>query len=90
MVKHKISWRNASEIPPGFLQEILQLIMEKNKVCFILISTVHVLHRNFPPKKCLTTHISITSLTLNHTTNGPVNAHLINIAHKKQILQQPL
>ena len=30
MVKHKISWRNAGEIPAGFLQEILQLIMEKS------------------------------------------------------------
>ena len=28
IVKDKISWRNAGEIPPGFLQEILQLIME--------------------------------------------------------------
>ena len=36
MVKHKISWRNAGEIPPGFLQEILKLIMEKNEVCFYL------------------------------------------------------
>ena len=43
MVKHKISWRNAGEIPPGFLQEILQLIMEKNEKCvFILTSTVYV------------------------------------------------
>ena len=34
MVKYKISWSNAGEIPQGFLQEILQLIMEKNeKVC---------------------------------------------------------
>ena len=31
MVKHKISWRNAGEMPLGFLQDILQLIMEKNE-----------------------------------------------------------
>ena len=31
MEHHKISWRNAGEIPPAFLQEILQLIMEKNE-----------------------------------------------------------
>ena len=43
MVKHKISWRNAGEIPSGFFQEILQLIMEKNEKCgFIFTSTVHV------------------------------------------------
>ena len=36
MVKHKISWRNAGEIPLGFLHEILQVIMEKNEKCFFL------------------------------------------------------
>ena len=35
----EISWRNAGE----FLQEILQLIMEKNEKCvFIFTSTEHV------------------------------------------------
>ena len=90
MVKNKISWRNAGEIPPGFLQEILKLIMEENEVCFYLYKHCTCITQKLSAKKCLTTHISITSLTLNHTTNGPVNAHLINIAHKKQILQQPL
>ena len=33
MVKHKISWRNAGEIPPGFLHEIFQPIMVKNEKC---------------------------------------------------------
>ena len=44
MVKHNISWRNVGEIPQGFLQEILQLIMEKkNEKCvFILTGTVYV------------------------------------------------
>ena len=37
MVKHKIIWRNAGEIPPGFLQEVLQLIMEKNEKCFFYL-----------------------------------------------------
>ena len=42
MVKHKISWRNAGEIPLGFLQEILQLIMEKNEKCvFFTLQTLH-------------------------------------------------
>ena len=36
MMMHKISWRNAGEISPGFLKEILQLIMEKNEKCFFL------------------------------------------------------
>ena len=42
MVKHKISWKNAGEILPGFLQDILQLIMGKNeeKCVFIFTSTV--------------------------------------------------
>ena len=41
MEKKKISWRNAGEIPPGFLQEILQIIMEKNEKCvFNFTSTV--------------------------------------------------
>ena len=31
MENHKISLRNAGEIPPAILQEILQLIMEKNE-----------------------------------------------------------
>ena len=30
MKNHKISWSNAGEIPPAFLQKILHLIMEKN------------------------------------------------------------
>ena len=52
MVKHKISWRNAGEIPPGFLQEILQLIMEKNEKCvFIFISTVHTFEKGLPVNK---------------------------------------
>ena len=44
MVKHKISWRNAGEIPLGFRHEILQVIMEKNEKCvfFYLYSTVSV------------------------------------------------
>ena len=45
MVKHKISWRNAGEIPPGFLHEILQLIMEKN-VLFTL-QALHIMLKNF-------------------------------------------
>ena len=41
MEKKKISWRNAGEIPPGFLQEILQIIIEKNEKCvFNFTSTV--------------------------------------------------
>ena len=31
MENHKISWRNAGDIFPAFLQESLQLIMEKNE-----------------------------------------------------------
>ena len=42
MENHKISWRNAGEIPRAFLQKILQLILEKNeKWLFKFISTVH-------------------------------------------------
>ena len=41
MVKHKISWRNAGEIPPGFLQEILQLIMEKNEKCVLSLQALY-------------------------------------------------
>ena len=41
-MKHKISWRNAGEIPPGFLQEILQLIMEKNEECTVLVNIWHL------------------------------------------------
>ena len=43
MENHKISWRNAGEISPAFLQKILQLIMEKNeKWQFLFTSTVVV------------------------------------------------
>ena len=42
MVKHKISWRNAGEIPPGFLQEILQLIMEKNEKCILSLQALYI------------------------------------------------
>ena len=90
MVKHKISWRNAGEIPPGFLQEILQLIMEKNEVCFYLNKHCTCITQKLSAKKVPDyTYLNYKSY-FNHTTNGPVNAHLINIAHKKQILQQPL
>ena len=88
MVKHKISWRNAGEIPPGFLQEVLQLIMEKNEVCFYLYKHCTCITQKLSAKKVPDyTYLNYKS-SLNHTTNGPVNAHLINIAHKKQILQK--
>ena len=35
MMNPEISWRNAGEIPLGFLHEILQLIMEKNEKCVL-------------------------------------------------------
>ena len=53
MVKHKISWRNAGEIPPGFLQEILQHIIEKNEKCAIFTSTVF--EKSVNPKMKVTT-----------------------------------
>ena len=78
MVKHKISWRNAGEIPPGFLQEILQLCMEKMKSVFLSLQALYVCSYSFssvsvaewPPfGKLVYTQLTICSLSISNICN---------------------
>ena len=52
MVKHIISWSNAGEIPPGFLHEMLKLIMEKMKSVFISLQALYTLHNSILYSDC--------------------------------------